>query len=82
MSDAGNPFTAWMKASQDWAKGISPEFADVMAKSMQGFEDLIPTMPKDLMDAFMGKAVNPDGLDAKTRAFADASRTYHARLIG
>ena len=66
MSDQ-NPFTSWMSASQDWAKSISPEFADVMAKSMQGIEDIIPTMPKDVMEAFMGKSMNPDGLDAKTR---------------
>ena len=56
-----------MKASQDWAKGISPEFAEVMSKSMQGFEDVMPTMPKDMMEQFMGKGINPDGLDAKTR---------------
>lgn len=67
MSDQNNPFDAWMKAGQDWAKGLSPEFADVMAKSMKGFEDLMPTMPADLMEAFMGKTMNPEGLDAKTR---------------
>lgn len=66
MSDQ-NPFDAWMKASQDWAKGVSPEFADVMAESMKGFEDLMPTMPKDLMEAFMGKGANPEALDAKTK---------------
>ena len=66
MSDQ-NPYQAWMKASQDWAKSISPEFADVMAKSMQGFEDLMPTMPRDMMEMFMGKGLNPDALDAKTR---------------
>ena len=66
MSDQ-NPFASWMKASQDWAKGISPEFAEVMSKSMQGFEDLMPTMPKDMMEQFMGKGINPDGLDVKTR---------------
>jgi len=62
-----NPFGSWMKASQDWAKGISPEFAEVMSKSMQGFEDVMPTMPKDMMEQFMGKGINPDGLDVKTR---------------
>lgn len=66
MSDH-NPFDAWMKASQDWAKGVSPEFADVMAQSMKGFEDLMPTMPADVMEAFMGKGINPDALDAKTK---------------
>ena len=67
MSDQSNPFDAWIKASQDWAKGVSPEFADVMAKSMKGLEDLMPTLPKDMMEAFMGKGMNPGGLDAKTR---------------
>jgi len=62
-----NPFEAWMKASQDWAKDISPEFADVMAKSMEGVADLMPTMPADVMEQFMGKGANPDALDAKTK---------------
>jgi len=66
MSDQ-NPFEVWMKASQDWAKGISPEFADVMAQSMKGVEDLMPTMSKEVMEAFMGKGVNPEALDAKTK---------------
>ena len=67
MSEQKNPFEAWMKAGQDWAKDISPEFADVMAKSMDGVKDLMPTMPKDVMEAFMGKGANPEGLDAKTK---------------
>ncbi|SMX32538.1 carboxymuconolactone decarboxylase family protein [Octadecabacter ascidiaceicola] len=66
MSDQ-NPFDAWMKAGQDWAKGVSPEFAEVMADSMKGVEDLFPTMTKDLMEQFMGKGANPDALDAKTK---------------
>jgi len=66
MSDH-NPFNAWMKASQDWAKGVSPEFADVMAESMKGVEDMFPTMSKDMMEAFMGKGANPDALNAKTK---------------
>ena len=67
MTDQINPFDAWMKAGQDWAKSLSPEFAEVMAKSMKGFEDLMPIMPKEMMEAFMGKGINPEGLDAKTR---------------
>lgn len=66
MSDQ-NPFDAWMKASQDWAQGVSPEFADVMAKSMKGVAEMMPTMPADLMEAVMGKGANPDALDAKTK---------------
>ncbi len=66
MSDH-NPFEAWMKASQDWAKGVSPEFAEVMAASMKGVTDTLPTMPADVMEAFLGKGANPEGLDAKTK---------------
>ena len=35
--------------------------------SPKGFEALIPTMPKDMMETFMGKTFNPEGLDAKTK---------------
>ena len=66
MSDQ-NPFDAWMKAGQDWAKDISPDFAEVMKDSMKGAEDMFPTMSKDLMEMFLGKGVNPDALDAKTK---------------
>jgi 4-carboxymuconolactone decarboxylase len=62
-----NPFDAWMKAGQDWAKGVSPEFADVMKESMKGVEDLFPTMSKELMEQFLGKGADPDALDAKTK---------------
>jgi 4-carboxymuconolactone decarboxylase len=66
MSDQ-NPFEVWMKAGQDWAKDVSPEFADVMAQSMKGVADLMPTMPADMIEQFMGKGANPDALDAKTK---------------
>jgi 4-carboxymuconolactone decarboxylase len=66
MSDQ-TPFEAWMKAGQDWAKDVSPEFADVMAQSMKGVADLMPTMPADMIEQFMGKGANPDALDAKTK---------------
>ncbi|MEM9787956.1 MAG: carboxymuconolactone decarboxylase family protein [Pseudomonadota bacterium] len=63
MSDA-NPFDAMMKMGQDWAKAMNPALESFTPK---GFEALFPTMPKDLMEAFIGKGVSPEGLDAKTR---------------
>jgi len=63
MSDQ-NPFDAMMKAGQDWAKALNPALDTFSPK---GWEDLWPTMPKEAMEAFMGKTLNPDGLDAKTR---------------
>ena len=59
-----NPFAAMMKLGQDWARAVNPALESFTPK---GFEALIPTMPKDAMEAFMGKTFNPEGLDAKTR---------------
>ena len=63
MSDQ-NPFEAMMKMGQDWAKSMN---VDASAFTPAGFENLWPTMPKETMEMFFGKGVNPDGLDAKTR---------------
>ncbi|MFN3663617.1 carboxymuconolactone decarboxylase family protein [Yoonia sp.] len=63
MSDQ-NPFEQMMKMSQDWAKSMN---FDMNAFSPKGFEALWPTMPKDAMEMFFGKGINPNGLDAKTR---------------
>jgi 4-carboxymuconolactone decarboxylase len=59
-----NPFAAMMKLSQDWARALNPALESFTPK---GFEALWPTMPKDLMETFMGKTLNPEGLDAKTK---------------
>jgi 4-carboxymuconolactone decarboxylase len=53
-----------MAQSQEWAKALNPALESFTPK---GFEALWPTMPKDLMETFMGKTFNPEGLDAKTR---------------
>ena len=59
-----NPFEAMMKLGQDWAKAMNPALESF---TPNGFEALFPTMPKDMMEMFMGKGVSPEGLDAKTR---------------
>jgi len=59
-----NPFAAMLKMQQDWVKAVNPALETFSPK---GFEALWPTMPKDIMEAFMGKTLNPEGLDAKTR---------------
>ena len=53
-----------MKMSQDWAKSLNPALESFTPK---GFEALWPTMPKDVMETFMGNTFNPEGLDAKTK---------------
>jgi 4-carboxymuconolactone decarboxylase len=59
-----NPFAAMMKMGQDWARAVNPALESFTPK---GFEALIPTMPKNVMEMFMGKTMNPEGLDARTR---------------
>ncbi len=64
MTDSANPFADMIRAGQDWAKAMNPALESFTPK---GFEALWPTMPKDVMEAMMGKTFNPDGLDAKTK---------------
>ena len=64
MTDTKNPFEAMMTMSQDWVKQLNPAMESFTPK---GFEALWPTMPKEMMETFFGKGLNPDGLDAKTR---------------
>ena len=59
-----NPFEAMLNMSQDMAKALNPALENFTPK---GFEALWPTMPKDVMETVMGKTLNPEGLDAKTR---------------
>ncbi|TNC50721.1 carboxymuconolactone decarboxylase family protein [Rubellimicrobium rubrum] len=59
-----NPFASMMKMGQDWARTLNPALESFTPK---GFEALLPTMPKNVLEMFMGKTLNPDGLDAKTR---------------
>ncbi len=65
MSDTPtNPFELMMKQAQDMAKAMNPALENFSPK---GFENLWPTMPKEVMEMMFGNTVNTDGLDAKTR---------------
>jgi len=63
MSDSSNPFEAMMKQAQDLAKG----FPAMDAFTPKGFEAMMGTMPKEMMEMMFGNSVNKDGLDARTR---------------
>ena len=67
MSDQ-NPFDALFKQTQDmtqeWLKAVNPAMASFTPASM---DKMWPTVPADMLEAFMGKQFNPGGLDAKTR---------------
>jgi 4-carboxymuconolactone decarboxylase len=64
MSDKTNPFEAMIQQAQEMAKAMNPALESFTPK---GFENLWPTMPKDMMEMFFGNTLNKDGLDAKTR---------------
>ena len=64
MSDQVNPFEAMLSMSRDWARSVNPALESF---SPAAFESMWPTMPREAMEAVMGKTFNPDGLDAKTK---------------
>ncbi len=64
MNDKSNPFEAMIAQYQDMAKAMNPAMESFTPK---GFENLWPTMPKDMMEMFFGNTLNKDGLDSKTR---------------
>jgi 4-carboxymuconolactone decarboxylase len=64
MSETKTPFEAMIAQYQDMAKAMNPALESFSPK---GFENLWPTMPKDMMEMFFGNSINKDGLDAKTR---------------
>lgn len=64
MSDGSNPFEVMMRQAQEMAKALNPALESFSPK---GFEALMPTMPKDIMELMFGNRINTEGLDAKTR---------------
>ncbi|RKF15012.1 carboxymuconolactone decarboxylase family protein [Roseovarius spongiae] len=63
MSDPANPFEAMMRQAQEMAKA----FPAMDAFTPKAFEQMMGTMPRDVMDFWFGDAVNKGGLDARTR---------------
>jgi len=69
MSDTPqNPFEALFKQTQDmaqdWVKAVNPAMANF---NLAGMDKMWPTVPAEMLEAFLGKQFNPEGLDAKTR---------------
>ena len=59
-----NPFEDLMMLGSDWARAMAPAMEPFTPEAI---EKMWPTMPEEIMEAFFGKTLNPDGLDAKTR---------------
>ena len=63
MTQTPNPFEEMMRQMQEMAKA----FPAMDAFSPKGFEAMMGTMPKEMMDFWFGDTVNKGGLDARTR---------------
>lgn len=64
MTDFSKLYAQMMEQGQEMLRGFNPALETFKP---QGFDKLMPTMPKDMMDMMFGNAFNKDGLDAKTR---------------
>ncbi len=67
MSDFAKLFEQMMEQGQAMVRALNPEMEKFQA---QGFANMMPTMPREMMDMFWGDAVNKGGLDARTRLLA------------
>ncbi len=61
--DGNNPFAMMMAQAQEMAKS----WPAMEAFTPKGFEKMMGTMPKDMMEMMFGNTLNEGGLDARTR---------------
>ncbi|MGZ2258297.1 carboxymuconolactone decarboxylase family protein [Roseobacter sp. A03A-229] len=61
--EGANPFAAMFTQAQEMAKA----FPAMEAFTPKGFEKMMGTMPKDMMEMMFGNALNEGSLDARTR---------------
>ena len=59
------PFEALFQQSQDMTEAWLKAAAPAMATGQ--FEKMWPEVPAEMLEAFLGKQYNPEGLDAKSR---------------
>ncbi len=64
MSDFTRTYAAMMEQGAQMLRAFNPALEGF---SPEGLDKLLPTMPKDWMEAMFGNAFNTEGLDAKTR---------------
>nr|WP_309501815.1 carboxymuconolactone decarboxylase family protein [uncultured Roseovarius sp.] len=63
MTVSANPFEQMLRQAQEMAKS----FPAMEAFTPKGFEKMMGTMPKDMMEMMFGNTLNEGGLDARTR---------------
>jgi 4-carboxymuconolactone decarboxylase len=62
--DFSKLFQAMVEQGQEMVRAFNPALENMQLK---GFDALMPTMSKDMMEMWFGRTFNREGLDAKTR---------------
>ena len=62
--DFSKLFEKMMEQGQEMVRAFNPALEKFQ---VQGFDKMMPALPKEMMDMFWGNAINKGGLDAKTR---------------
>jgi len=57
-------FAQMLEQGHEMARAFNPALETF---SLKGFEKMMPTMSKDMMEMWFGRTFNREGLDAKTR---------------
>jgi len=57
-------FAQMLEQGQEMARAFNPAIENF---SVAGFDKLMPTLSKDMMELWFGKTFNREGLDSKTR---------------
>ena len=57
-------FAQMLEQGQEMARAFNPALESF---NFKGFETMMPTMSKDMMEMWFGRTFNREGLDAKTR---------------
>jgi 4-carboxymuconolactone decarboxylase len=60
-------FTQMLEQGQDMARAFNPALESFNLGNFAGLDKFMPTMTKDMMEAWFGRTFNREGLDAKTR---------------
>jgi len=63
-------FAQMLEQSQEMARAFNPTLETF---KVAGFDKLLPTLSKDMMEMWFGKTFNREGLDAKTRLLVTIS---------
>ena len=60
-------FAQMLEQGQEMARAFNPALETFNPAGFAGFDKFMPTLTKDMMEAWFGRTFNREGLDARTR---------------